>query len=73
MEQTNILVFRTSIRKKQEIRRIATILNTYPQIKQWNLDFEDWEKVLKIECVAMDPEEISKALRTVNVWISELE
>lgn len=45
MEKENkILIFRTSITRKCDIKRIEKLLAQYPQIDKWNVDFEDWEK-----------------------------
>ena len=51
MEKENkILIFRTSITKRCDIKRIGKLLAEFPQIDKWNVDFEDWEKILRIEC-----------------------
>ena len=44
----DILIFRTSITTKLEIERIKILFAQYTQIHKWNVDFEDWEKVLRI-------------------------
>ena len=49
MEKENkILIFRTSITKRCDIKRIGKLLAEFPQIDKWNVDFEDWEKILRI-------------------------
>ena len=48
--ENKILIFRTSITRKCDIKRIEKLLAQYPQIDKWNVDFEDWEKILRIEC-----------------------
>lgn len=73
MGQIDILIFRTSIRRKQDIKRIGTVLSTLSGIRCWNVDFEDWEKILRIECNGLTSGEISTALRGINIWASELE
>ncbi len=71
--QKDILIFRTSITRKQDIKRIGTVLTQYPQISQWNVDFEDWEKILRIESQEISAHDISMALQTIDIQISELE
>ena len=67
-----ILIFRTSIRNARDIKHIAALFTLCPQIYKWNVDMEDWEKVLRIECQDITPTEISKGtashqhLRTGN-------
>ena len=45
--ENKILIFRTSITRKCDIKRIEKLLAQYPQIDKWNVDFEDWEKILR--------------------------
>ena len=46
--ENKILIFRTSITRKCDIKRIEKLLAQYPQIDKWNVDFEDWEKILRL-------------------------
>ena len=61
--EEQILIFRTSVRNARDIKHIAALFTLCPQIYKWNIDMEDWEKVLRIECQGITPTEISKALR----------
>ncbi|MDR2563075.1 MAG: hypothetical protein LBC98_03950 [Prevotellaceae bacterium] len=67
-----MLIFRTSAKRKRDIKLVANALSTFKSIKCWNVDLEDWEKVLRIECETIAPEEISSALRNVGIFASEL-
>lgn len=69
----NILIFRTSIEKRQEIKKIEKLFTQYPQIHVWNVDLEDWEKILRIECQGITPTDISDALSTIDIYATELE
>ena len=69
----NILIFRTSIEKKREIKKIEKLFTQYLQIHVWNVDFEDWEKILRIECQGITPTDISDALNTIDICATELE
>ena len=74
MEKENkILIFRTSITRKCDIKRIEKLLAQYPQIDKWNVAFEDWEKILRIECSGITAVEISAVLRNNHIFTSELE
>ena len=57
----------------RKIKHIATLFTLCPQIYKWNVDLEDWEKVLRIGCQNITPTEISKALRAINIYAQELE
>ena len=67
-----ILVFRTSVSKRSDIRQINRIFREYPQINQWNVDFEDWEKVLRVECNEISANKIITLLRELNIYAQEL-
>ena len=69
----NILIFRTSIEKRREIKKIEKLFTQYPHIHVWNVDFEDWEKILRIECQGITPTDISDALSTIDIYVTELE
>lgn len=69
----DILIFRTSITTELEIERIKILFAQYSQIHKWNVDFEDWEKVLRIESQGITAENIIDALRTIGIVASELE
>ena len=69
----NILIFRTSIEKRREIKKIEKLFTQYPQIHVWNVDLEDWEKILRIECQGITPTDISDALSTIDIYVTELE
>ena len=66
--QNQIFIFRTSIKNKQDIKRIQ-----YPTIHKWNVDLEDWEKILRIECLEITPIDVLNALQTINIYAEELE
>lgn len=69
----SILIFRTSVARKKDIKRIGTLFLQYPQIQKWSVDFEDWEKVLRIECRGITPCEVSEALLGIGICAAELE
>lgn len=70
--EDSILIFRTSIVGKKDIKKIGTLFSQYPQIHKWNVDFEDWEKVLRIECRGMTPAAVSEALQSIDIYATEL-
>ena len=71
--ENQILIFRTSITKRRDIKLIGSLLAKFPQITRWNVDLEDWEKVLRIECSNITALEISEVLRNNHIFTSELE
>ena len=71
--ENKILIFRTSITRRRDIKRIGKLLAQYPQIDKWNVDFEDWEKILRIECSGITALEIAETLRSNHIFAIELE
>ena len=69
----DILIFRTSITTELEIERIKILFTQYSQIHKWNVDFEDCEKVLRIESHGITETDVINILQTINIYISELE
>lgn len=67
-----LFIFRTSVSKKADLKRIGNVLNKYPQISRWNVDFEDWEKVFRIECNGLIARDIVRVLRIIDIYAEEL-
>ena len=59
--ENKILIFRTSITRKCDIKRIEKLLAQYPQIDKWNVDS------------GITALEISEVLRNNHIFTSELE
>lgn len=71
--KNDILIFRTSITTEQEIEKIKKIFAQHSQIHKWNVDFEDCEKILRIESNGIMASGIMNMLQTIDIYISELE
>lgn len=69
-----ILVYRTSVTNAKELMLLSIVLNSCAKIKSWNIDLEDWEKVLRVECSKnLRPEEVIEMIQNIGICISELE
>lgn len=66
------LVFSTSIRDKSDVEMISDIFDELPGMVDWSVDLDDWEKVLRIECMDLNPEFIRKLLQKRGIYIREL-
>lgn len=55
-----------------EKMKIRFILQ-YPQIHKYSVDFEDWEKNLKIECCDINAITIISMLKEINIQVEILE
>lgn len=43
-----VLVFRTNVRYKKDVKKIASELNLHPMISKWNVDLDDDDRILRI-------------------------
>lgn len=73
MKSDDVLIFRTSVAAEKDIERIGVLFAQHSCIRKWNVDFEDWEKVLRIESQGITATGIIELLRTLNIIASELE
>lgn len=69
---TEILIFRTSAVNGQDIKRIKKLFKGYSQINAWNVDLEDWEKILRIECQDMKASDVIDGLKSIKIYAAEL-
>lgn len=44
-----ILVFKTSVKTKKQIKTLTPLLNTVLQISRWNFDLDDCDNILRVE------------------------
>lgn len=53
-----VLVFKTNLRFKKDIRLVGAILALEPAILRWNVDIWDVDKVLRIETTRLSVQEV---------------
>jgi hypothetical protein len=53
-----VLVFRTSLRLKKDLRLISPVLDKEPGILRWNVDQQDVDHVLRIETQCLQEQEV---------------
>ncbi len=68
-----ILVFKTHIRYKKELKKIAIMIGKHPFIKTWNIDFQDKDKVLRIESTGIAVREVIQLLQEGGFFCEELQ
>lgn len=70
----SILVFRTSLKSKKDVQKIAKSLNVHKQVITWNVDLEDWENILRIEATKKGlTNEIAACIKGLGYLCEELE
>lgn len=69
----NILVFKTNIRYKSHIRKVIPHLEAIEGIKKWNVDFNDADRILRIEAKNVVPTLVEQVLEKAGYYCKELE
>ncbi len=68
-----VLVFKTSVSKKKEIRKLKPVLNELlPKEDHWNFDLEDCDNILRVETQTLHPARVLSALHTMGYVYEEL-
>ncbi|WP_341834877.1 hypothetical protein WJU16_18205 [Chitinophaga pollutisoli] len=68
----DVLVFRTNIRFKKDLRQVAPVLDEAPGLVKWTVDREDTDKVLRIETRNPDPSPIISLVESAGYFCEEL-
>lgn len=68
-----VYVFKTSVTTKVAVKKLAPLLNQLPFMRKWNIDFQDCDKILRIEEVAFDPKIVCDVLKSCQCNCIELE
>jgi hypothetical protein len=69
----DILIFKTNVEDKKQVRKLFPVLRTMQGILRWNVDLHDIDKVLRIEAVSLSPRSIETVLRQAGYFCAELE
>jgi copper chaperone len=67
-----ILVFKTNLRLKKDLRRISEKISKEPRIKLWHVDIRDTDKVLRIEAVDLTAADIIQLIKHAGYHCEEL-
>ena len=68
----NILIFKTNIRFKKDVKNIAQIINAIPTVAFWNVDRADIDKVLRVGSTSNDTEAIRNKIQYAGYCCEEL-
>ncbi len=67
-----ILVFKTNVTDRKIKRKLFPLLRSVEGILKWNIDFDDEDKVLRVESLHISPRDIENKLRSAGIFCSEL-
>lgn len=69
-----VLVFKTSVRKQKEVKRLKPLLNALTGGKDcWNFDLEDCDHILRVESDSLHVWQVVRSLDQMNFFCEELE
>jgi len=69
----DILVFKTNVESKKQVRKLFPVLRTMDGIARWNVDLHDIDKVLRVEAVSISPRSVETVLQKAGYFCKELE
>ncbi len=68
-----VLIFKTNVSSKSQVRKISPLLTTFPSIQQWNFDLDDCDKILRIVATGIKPGSVETLLQTAGFNCRELD
>ena len=68
----HIIIFKTNIRFKKDVKKIEPVLNAHPVILRWTVDREDVDNVLRIEATQEHTHELITTIRQAGFLCEEL-
>ena len=71
-ETPTILVLKTNIADQTCLNKIAPVLSGDKRILRWNVDQQDVDNVLRIECEELTYEDIFHMVLRAGLWCEEL-
>ncbi|MGK6351318.1 hypothetical protein [Parapedobacter sp. DT-150] len=70
---TEILIFKTDVHTTERVQRVATALGTVDSIKQWTVDLEDCDRVLRIVALNLHPRRVEQLLAREGITCEPME
>jgi hypothetical protein len=67
-----ILVFKTNLANNRHIKKIGPSLNLHPNIKEWNVDLHDCDKVLRVVTESVPAAEVERIVYSAGYFCEEL-
>ena len=67
-----VLILKTNIRYKKQLKTVAPLLDSKDNISRWNIDLNDIDKVLRIESSNLELEEVVQLMQEAGFHCEEL-
>jgi hypothetical protein len=71
-EVREILLLKSSPHNYNDVKNMAFVLNNQPRIVAWNIDLDDCDKIIRIECEGLKVEEIINSLSQIGIWVEDV-
>ncbi|MEO5684182.1 MAG: hypothetical protein ABIQ88_16190 [Chitinophagaceae bacterium] len=68
-----ILVFKTNVHSRRRANSLAPHLENIAGIIRWNVDLQDVDNILRIECASISPRAIEQNLQQAGYFCEELQ
>lgn len=68
----NVIVLKTNIRYKKELKTVAPVLDTVSGITRWNVALDDSDKVLRVESETLAARDIIAQVNALGFRCEEL-
>jgi hypothetical protein len=72
IDYDQILIFKTNIHTENDKANVSTTLNSNMQIRDWNIDLDDIDRVLRIESETLSHQQIIADLNALGYECAEL-
>ena len=69
---SEVLVFKTNVSSHDDVEKVGRVLASETNITRWNIDRDDIDKVLRIECDQLHPEAVINVLHHAGFECEEL-
>ena len=66
------LYLKQTFHPDEDVEKVGSVLASESNITRWNIDRDDIDKVLRIECDQLQPEAVIKLLRDAGFECEEL-
>ncbi len=67
-----IFIFKTNLTNTSHIKNVRPALNLHPYIKEWNVDLQDCDKILRVVAENIPATEVEGIISTAGYWCKEL-
>lgn len=69
----NVLIFSTNVAAPEQVTEVQPVLSAVPSIRDWNIDLEDCDKILRVVSNDLSPRYIETLLNNAGFNCTELE